>query len=363
MTHATSSRAVSRFEYNLITILRFLLGHVPLEQVRRPLLDKHAAPPCLSANAVHLVRDSLAKGIVLYLVRAGGWRRERFLRDGQPVAGRVWERIPLEDRRLRFSTHVLSFLIWLTAESPKDTKEPWDAPINELTAADKVFFMLAMDAMRLEPELVEALRNKAVFAKNPLCWLSRPADFAATDEPSPPPFDGCFQGTRAVILECIQPVLTQKWVRSERSKGQIADWKLLRAQGRAEFATLSAYLAAAERAQRTDLARFVLKTLATVLASPDVSLTFWLGGLRGAGPPRLADRLEAQRAALAVPRQAETLARWDRQARAVGYFDEDYAASQLWKEEYEALNGSAVLAAAQRVLEQLEPLRITTERA
>jgi hypothetical protein len=47
----------------------------------------------------------------------------------------------------------------------------------------------------------------------------------------------------------------------------------------------------------------------------------------------------------------------------VGYFDEDYAASQLWKEEYEALNGSAVLAAAQRVLEQLEPLRITTERA
>src|SRR5579883_2752466 len=81
-------RSVSRFEYNLITLLRFLLGHVPLDQVRKILPEKIAAPECLSRNAVHLVRDSLAKGVVLYLVRAGGWRRDRYLRNGQPVTGR-----------------------------------------------------------------------------------------------------------------------------------------------------------------------------------------------------------------------------------------------------------------------------------
>src|SRR5205085_4308781 len=129
--------------------------------------------------------------------------------------------------------------------------------------------------------------------------------------------------------------------------------------GATEYATLTAFLAAAEAANRTDLARFVLKTLSTLLAAPDVAPSFWLGGLHGSGPPRLADRLETQRAGLAVPRQAETLARWDRKARAVGYFDEDYAASQLWKEDYESMNGPQVAATARRVLDQLEPLRVT----
>ena len=53
-------------------------------------------PKCLSADAVHLVLDSLSKGCVLYLVRAGGWKRDRFLRDGEPKFGRLWERSPVE---------------------------------------------------------------------------------------------------------------------------------------------------------------------------------------------------------------------------------------------------------------------------
>ena len=88
----------------------------------------------------------------------------------------------------------------------------------------------------------------------------------------------------------------------------------------------------------------VLKTLSTVLSAADLAPSYWLGGLHGSGPPRLADRLETHRAGLAVPRQAETLARWDRQARSVGYFDEGYAASQLWKEDWESHRGTEVAA-------------------
>jgi hypothetical protein len=354
-------RAVSRFEYNLVHMLRGLLGHVPLDQVRKTLTEKHAAPECLSPAAVHLVKDSLSKGLVLYLVRAGGWRRERFLRAGKPVGGRVWERIPLGERKLRFSEHTLSFLVWLTAEKPTEPKQKWDPLAEELTPADELFFMVVLDAVRPEPGIVEVLRAKDAFARNAFCWLSRPADFADANEPRPPTFASLFEGTRVAILECLQPALAQKWVRSERAKGQIGDWKRIRAEGTAEFATLSAFLDAAEKANRTDLARFLLSTLSSLLSAIDLAPSYWLGGLHGPGPPRLADRLGTQRAGLAVPRQAETLARWDRRARAVGYFDEEYAASQLWKEDWESHRGGEIVATARRVVEQLEPLRVTTD--
>lgn len=355
-------RHVTRFEANLVTLLRFLLGRVPLEQARKPLVERHPSPPCLGPNAVHLVKDSLSKGVVLHLVRAGGWRRDRFLRGGEPVAGRVWDRVPLAERTLRFSGHVLGFLVWLTAEKPTDPKTAWNAPADELTPADELFFMLALDALRGEPGMAEAVRGKTAFARNPFCWLNRPADFAGT-ESVPPDFAACVNGERAVFLECLQPALTKSWVRSERAKGQQGDWDRLRAEGKAEYAALEAFLAAAEAADRADLARFLLGTLAAVFGGGDPAASFWVGGLQGAGPPRLADRREAQRAALAVPRHAETLARWDRRARAVGYFDEGYAASQLWKDDYERSGGPAVAAKARRVLDQLEPLRLTNAPA
>jgi hypothetical protein len=84
---------------------------------------------------------------------------------------------------------------------------------------------------------------------------------------------------------------------------------------------------------------------------------FWTGGLQGSGPPRLADRLDTQRAALALPRQMATLADWQEKYRAVGYFDEGYAASQLWKQDWEGAAGDRVAARARAAVEQVEPLR------
>ena len=87
--------------------------------------------------------------------------------------------------------------------------------------------------------------------------------------------------------------------------------------------------------------------------------TFWTGGLQGSGPPRLADRLETQRSALAVLRQAERFRRWEREARRSGYLDEDYAASKFWLGEWERFNiDRRRRAEPRRVLQQVEPLRI-----
>jgi hypothetical protein len=353
----TGPVAVSRFEYNLLRILRFLLGHMPAEQAAQLVYHKLAPPPCLSRSCVRLVQDTLAKGLVLHLVRAGGWRRERFLKGNQPVEGRAWDRLPLDVRRLTFSEHPLAFLLWVTAEKPTDTKAEWDAPAADLTPADELFFALAFDALRGLPDVAGVVAGKPPFRRNPLCWLTGLTEHPTGDEPAPPKFDPCFQGPRAAILECLQPVLAQRWVRGERAKGQIPDWKKMRQQGQAEHAALSSFLAAAEAAARPDLARFVLKTASVILGGAELTPQFWTGGLQGTGPPRLADRLETQRAALALPRQVETLQRWDRKARSVGYFDEDYPASQVWKADWEAARGDEVAARAHRVLEMLEPLR------
>jgi hypothetical protein len=349
-------RQVSKFEFNLLRVLRFLLGHFPSDQGLQLVRAAIARPECLSPAAVHLVKDSLAKGCVLFLVRAGGWRNDRYLRDNQPAGGRVWDRIPLDERTLEFSPHVLEFLMWATSEKVHEAKANWDPPARELTPADELFFWLTFDACRTDPDLLGVLRQKDAFLLNPLCWIASPGDLVESDEPAPPEFGPMFTGLRAVILECLQTHLAGRWLRSERSKGQIGDWKRMRQQGRAEFVALRAFLKAAEAAQRTDLARFVLRTNAALFQS-DQTPVFWTGGLQGSGPPRLADRLETQRAALAVPRQMDLLESWQLRARSIGYFDEDYQASQLWKHDWEAADGDRVAERARAAIEMLEPLR------
>lgn len=351
-----SPRPVSRFEFNLLNVLRFFLGHFPSDRGLQLLRGNSIRPPCLSRTAVELVQDSLSKGCVLYLVRCGGWRDDRYLRESQPLPGRSWDRSPLEDRALPFSQHVVEFLLWATAERVHDTQAPWDAPPAALTPADELFFWLAFDACRADPDLAQALRRKNAFRSNPLCWLAFPGDITDGPEPQPPSFEPCFTGLRAVILECLQTELTRRWIRSERAKGQIGDWAIMRDQGRAEFAALQSFLEAAARANRLDLARFVLNVNAALFRTELLPI-FWTGGLQGSGPSRLADRLDAQRAALAVPRQMDTLAQWQERARSVGYFDDGYAASQLWKQDWEAADGDRVAARARAAVESLEPLR------
>ncbi len=351
-------RQVSKFEYNLLRILKFLVGHFPADQGLQLVRTATTKPECISVGAVDLVKDVLSKALVLFLTRAGGWRNDKYLRNNTPASGRVWGRIPLDERTLEFSRPVLDFLFWLTAEKVHETKQAWDAAPKALTPTDELFFALAFDAMRSDPDVLAMLRRKDTFSRNPFCWLTAPQDVADPEatKPQAPDFTPMFGGLRAVLLECLQTHLTHRWIRSERDKGQLGDWKRMRHQGNAEFVALRDFLKAAEAARRADLARFVLRTNAAVLQS-DLTPVFWTGGLQGSGPQRLADRLETQRAALAFPRQMETLEVWQERARYVGYFDDDYQASQMWKADWEAVNGDRVAARARAAVEMLEPLR------
>ena len=68
-------KSVSRFEANLLRLLHYFLQQAPVQQALPLLEAKLDRPRCLSRAAVELVQDALAKGIMLLLVRLGGWRR------------------------------------------------------------------------------------------------------------------------------------------------------------------------------------------------------------------------------------------------------------------------------------------------
>ena len=353
----SSALTVSRFEASLLRILRFFFHQVPAEEAVPLVRASQNRPPCLSPAAVHLVRDTLSKGCVLYLVHAGGWKKDRFLRHGEPKAGRLWERSPVADLKLDFSRHSLELLIWLTANQPSETKPMWQAPIEELTHADRLLIFLAYEALRDEQDIAGALRSSPSFAGIALIRLTHPGDFAGEVLDTSASFDALFAGLGGTIVEGLQPVLEGRWLEIERTKGQLGDWDLMRQRGQAEQAVLDHFLDAADKAKRWDLTRFLLGVLAKLLAAPDMTPAFWTGGLQGSGPSRMADRLETQRSAVTLLRSASRFRQWEQRARRVGFMDDDYAASKFWLSEWERLNGTQTTGRAEQIVQMLEPLR------
>jgi hypothetical protein len=350
-------KAVTRFEHNLLRILHFFLGRVPLEQARSLIQApwEKGRPKCLSKPAVELAQDALGKGAVELLARAGGWRREAFLRNGKAKDGRLWDRTPPRELGLPFTRHALDFLIWITAVKPTDQRTNWVPPEAELKMGDLLLLYCAYAGLRDVADVGPALRARATFTRHGLCRLAFPDDFALNADNPEPDFAPWTTGLGSCILEALQRPLTERWLEIERAKCQILDWQQLRALGRAQERVLNGFLDATETAERPDLTRFLLRAAAEVL-TPDVTPRFWVGGLQTTGP-RMADRQETNQAALALVRQVERFRRWERQARSVGFFDEGYGRAKLYLADWERYNGDAVAQKAQQIIEALDPMR------
>jgi hypothetical protein len=128
----------------------------------------------------------------------------------------------------------------------------------------------------------------------------------------------------------------------------------MQALGRAQENVLSPLFDALEQTGRYDLARFAFDALTRLLPAT-AAARFWVGGLSHAGP-RLADRQSTYSSALAFVRQTERFKRWEQQARGVGYLDDGYAASQLWKQDWERYQGDELHARSQALIRELDPM-------
>lgn len=347
---------VSSFESRLLRILQAVLHRAPAASVRALVLESCPEPNCLGRPAVQLIQDMLARGTVQWLAKQGGWRRERYLRAAVVVEGRLWERTPPGELGLKFSRHALGFLNWLTAAKLDRPQKVWQPPEAELTSADRLLHFLAFDV--LEPvKVAPFLAVCPAFARNALCRLAYPEHFLRAAADPLPDFHLWTEGPGAIILETLQSRLRARLLAVERLKGDLESWQQMQAMGRAQERTLEAFLRSVEQAGRLDLARFVLEAAAEVLID-GVRPERWISRLTSAGP-RLADRSDTHRAALALAYQLPRLRDWARNARAIGYFDDGYPASQLWLADWERCAGDILCTRAEMVIRQLDPMKQT----
>lgn len=349
---------VTRFEASLLRLLYYFLRREPFERALPLIEARHAdIPPCLGAGAVHLVRDALAKGCTFLLAQRGGWRDERFLRDAAPRGGRLWARTPPDELGLSFSQHTMRFLIWVTAARPGDKQPAWQPRHDDLTHGDLLLLFFAHEGLRGTVEGLGAnkLRERAPFMHHALCWLAYPEDFAAAPAEAKPNFTPWVEGVGSCILEALQPDLAARWFLVESEKQNIEQPPAMRGRGTAQDRVLGAFLDALEKANRRDLARFLLKA-AHRLLGPGAHSGMWTGALRMDGQ-RLADRAATYQASTAFLRHLERLAGWATWARGVWRFDDDYAAAQLWLSDWEENEGDVLVGRAQAIIRNLDPMR------
>jgi hypothetical protein len=350
-------QSVSRFEANLLRLLWYFLRREPPERALPLLENRCVVPACLHRNAVILVQDALAKGCMLLLARRGGWRRERFLRGERVVEGRLWERTPPVNLGLSFSAHSMRFLIWITANRPGDTERAWRVPEDKLTLGDRLLLYFAHEGLRNVAEGLgaPALRTEEPFVRHALCWLAFPEDYTAAPIGAQANFLPWTTDAGACMLEALQTELARRWIEVESNKERLTDPQAMRVLSLAQERVLTTFLDALEQAGRMDLARFLLQAGA-VLLGPQAHAGMWTARLNFTGQ-RVADRAATYQAATIFLRTLDRLQTWERRARGVGYFDEGYAASQLWKADWEQVQGDRLVERARAIVQQLDPMR------
>ncbi|MGL4461057.1 MAG: hypothetical protein ACRC1K_02815 [Planctomycetia bacterium] len=365
-------RVLDDFEHRLLTLLDFFLGFGSPERAVPVLLNHVKMTEFLSPDAVLLIKQRLAVGIVDAVARRGGWRRRRFLRRGSPTAGRLWERRPMEERALSFTGRSLDFLRWATAATPRRPEvdeprryaaDPEKKSPSRATVGDELLVFLAYGALRTVLDAAP-LRWRPVFVHHPLVRLGYAEDFC-----DPPPsvtatvqvdadLDWSFwtAGPGEWVLEALEPWLAEQWATAERAMLTQTTSRRSLVLGQRRGRTLQEYLDAVDAAGRRDLGRFVLSAAAfdfpsrrSVAALSEV----WTDRFR-----RLSDRVELYRAVQVLPAAVERLGRWQAEARGVGYWDEGYTVAQAWKTDWEAVDGDGLHRRAAEFRRDAEPLAV-----
>ena len=365
-----------RFEANMLEILYAVLGGPSTGQALSRVRQTPTFNGCLSAAAVELAQAALAKGMTHWLTSQGGWRSERFLRADQAVSGTIWQRSSPSALGLTFSKSSLQFLIWLTANNPLDSRaDPWKG-LGRLTVGDQLLMLRTLDWLKLTevgdrwfrmrrfaelplvalcyPDYVTSILSSTTPSK-PNATASTSARATKTPRPIAPDFNAWLPEL-AMVLECLQPFLASRWIEVELGKASLSDSQAMQSLGSTQVTVLNSFMQAAVVGRR-DLARFLLVALQKLVASdvsPEQWSRRWVRDLR-LGDMRLAERTMVYQSASSFLAIAGPLRAWAEECRQVGYFDEGYAAAQLWLADWARYDGEQV---TQRALAMVRALNV-----
>jgi hypothetical protein len=252
----------------------------------------------------------------------------------------------------------LQFLIWITANHPNRSRLEPVPNEAQLTTGDRLLYFLAYESLR-GTEPIVGLMEQAPFKRHALLWLVYLSDFMESDAPKTWDFSPWVEGQGACIQESLQSQLISRWFQMERQKIHIHQPAIMRRLGELQHQILTNLFDAAETADRRDLCRFFLFAMKQSLRE--------LNSTTGANPAaplyrldmnnlRMADRADVYQSAATCFRHMARMDRWNRLARGIGFYDEGYSAAQLWKADWEQLEGDRLCAESQARLNALKPL-------
>ncbi|HEY8426742.1 MAG TPA: hypothetical protein VIL20_00145 [Sandaracinaceae bacterium] len=311
---------MSASEADRIVLARALLTGKDEPGVRAILERAQPLPPTIGPDAAALLEDALRKGGVIALARLGGARVARTVRDGRIVRGRLWERHP--PLELRYGAASLSLLAWLAGEPVLRAGPGWNYE-GPLESGDALLAYVALDRLAR----AGSPRTGPAFARSTACVLG----FADRIEaPSLEGLDAFVADGR--LLEAISPHLGERWATMVDALLGLPDPRELTARGRAQARVLGAFLRAADRTGRRDLAGFLVEA-AEVLRERRPDPSAWTFDLSLASS--VAERSAARRAAAAFFEAIGEIARWQREAAATSFIDEEYEIAQLTLSRYE----------------------------
>lgn len=349
-------KTVSRFEARLLRLTEFFVDRANVASGAHLLFGAEPEPSCLSRPAIEALQDRLSKGIVGWLVREGGWRGEAYLRDGAASEGPVWRRTSPDALGLRLTGRSLRFLRWAAGRDAQGQNAGWERSDEPRSLGDDLLLFLAYRAVRngtaarLETLLV-SWRRLEPFRRSALVRLVYPLDLLH-EEDEAFDFDPWFQPPGDAILECLQRTIAEEWLEVERRRREIRNAVEMRYASERIERTLTAYLDAADRAGRRDLARCLLTAMRRWSREPADAMR-WSPNL-DVSEFRLAERLRHRAEALAFPRAFLITTSWFDHARATTIVDDDYPAAKLLRSEWERLAGEESRAFAERLIQDAD---------
>lgn len=315
-------------EHELVMLARALVA--PSSALTEMLYRERVVRGPISPVCAQLIGDALAQ-VWPALWRRGGALPATAL-SGQ--RGRPWQQHP--PTGLTFSLATLELVRWLVA-APLTAPLAMIAPLPEaaLTVGDQAMVYLALAG-------ADGTAAQAAIAAQPrvrgcaLAWLG----FAHLLTGEPPAFDALVRGAGAIVVEALAPELARRWRGVEQGKRAIGAPDALIALGAVQDATLTGFLGACERAQRRDLAGFVIDAAAPLLREE-----------RTASVPldpsaSLSRRAAARLASGSLLRAVAAWARWDDAHRGVRFIDDDYASAQVLLARFEAIGARGAARAA-----------------
>jgi hypothetical protein len=341
---------VAASEYDLLTIARAIVDvrQGGFDAVEGLLRRERKLAPKLSPAAVRALEETLSKGVVLALVRRGGWRSTRHLSgktDPPLVSGRMWERRPPPE--LRFTPATMDLLRWLTSQALGAARVD-KLTRRELSLGDELFIYLVADLLS-GSVLARVLSEQPLFQGSLLAALA----FPELRESADVDFAPLVTGDPATVVEALQEDLARRWRLAELERRQLATPAQATNLGKIMETVLRGYLQAADEVGRRDLALFVL-VVTRALVPHGVSPLVFVERLAGQGS--LSERTNAHRAAGAILRSGfATWRRWNDEHRGVRFFDDGYECAQLLLGDYERL-GADRATDVDRVLGALDSL-------